>query len=112
MLKKERAFLFNRPATTLELIKARWHACARAVLIGSLPLLAIIVIASFFQTDIYPGVPLGAIIIFGVQWIVVSIPYVTAAFAVTLVWVVSQTQWRIWQLDMELKRSRSLNRPE
>ncbi len=53
-----------------------------------------------------------AIIIFGVQWIVVSIPYVTAAFAVTLVWVVSQTQWRIWQLDMELKRSRSLNRPE
>ena len=57
IFKKDRSFLFVRPATTLELTAARWDSCARAVALGLLPVIGIAVVVNFLDLKWYPGFP-------------------------------------------------------
>ena len=47
-----------------------------------------------------------AFILLGTAWVETLLPLVAASLAVVLVWVVFQTQKRIWRIDMEYKKNR------
>ncbi len=55
VFKKDGAFLFNRPTSTLELAAARWNACIRAIAVGVLPLMAIYVVTSLLNIHMPSG---------------------------------------------------------
>jgi len=55
LFKKDGVFLFVRPATTMELITARWESSAKAVVLGGLPLFAIFVAALFLDVHTLPN---------------------------------------------------------
>jgi len=55
LFKKDGVFLFIRPATTMELITARWESSAKAVMLGGLPLFAIFVAALILDVHTLPN---------------------------------------------------------
>ena len=47
------------------------------------------------------------LIFFGTEWLPVVLPIIVGILTLALIWLVWKSHRRIWQIDMEVKRSRS-----